>query len=68
MNERETYLGNGLYDSFDGRQFWLRAPRGDVDHVVALEPEVFNALIAYRTKILISILESQNDLRTAPKE
>jgi hypothetical protein len=37
----ETYLGDGLYASFDGWCIWLRAPRPDgEDHKVALEPKV----------------------------
>lgn len=36
----ETYLGDGLYASFDGYQFVLRAPREGGDHFVALEPTV----------------------------
>lgn len=43
----ETYLGDGLYASFDGYTIWLRAPREDGDHTVALEPEVLASLIAY---------------------
>ncbi len=39
----ETYLGDGLYASFDeAGQFWLRAPRASGDHEVALEPHVLN--------------------------
>jgi hypothetical protein len=34
---RETYLGDGLYASFDGWQIRLRAPREGGDHVVFLE-------------------------------
>ena len=30
----ETYLGDGLYASFDGWQFRLRAPREFGDHIV----------------------------------
>lgn len=44
---RETYLGDGVYASFDGYQIWLRAPRETGDHVVALEPSVYDALVAY---------------------
>ena len=44
----ETYLGDGLYASFDGYHIWLRAPRQDGDHRVALEPAVFDRLIEYR--------------------
>jgi len=38
--EPETYIGDGLYASFDGYQFILRAPRPGGDHFVALEPGV----------------------------
>jgi hypothetical protein len=38
MSEREEYLGDGLYASFDGYQIRLRAPRGfGVDHEVFLD-------------------------------
>ena len=40
----ETYLGDGLYASFDGWQIMLRAPRLNGDHFVALEPSVYQAL------------------------
>lgn len=36
----ETYLGDGLYVSFDGYQVVLRAPREGGDHYVCLEPPV----------------------------
>jgi hypothetical protein len=36
----ETYLGDGLYASFDGFMVTLRAPREHVDHWVGLEPEI----------------------------
>jgi hypothetical protein len=35
---REEYLGDGLYVSFDGFAFTLRAPREHGDHYVVLEP------------------------------
>jgi hypothetical protein len=34
----EEYLGDGLYVSFDGFAFTLRAPREHGDHYVVLEP------------------------------
>jgi hypothetical protein len=37
MIEHETYLGDGLYASWDGWQVKLRAPREGGDHVVFLE-------------------------------
>lgn len=45
--ENEEYLGDGLYANFDGFAFWLRAPRRDGDHVVALEPEVLKAFLRF---------------------
>jgi hypothetical protein len=47
----ETYLGDGLYASFDGYQIWLRAPRAGVDHLVAIDASVWEALVEYRMKI-----------------
>ena len=43
----ETYLGDGLYASFDGFMIRLRAPREEGDHWVALEPDVYQALVAF---------------------
>jgi len=43
----ETYLGDGLYASFDGWYFCLRAPREEGDHMVFLEPRVLQEFMAY---------------------
>jgi len=40
------YLGDGVYASHDGYQVWLAANHHE-NKVVALEPEVMAALIAY---------------------
>jgi hypothetical protein len=42
--DAETYLGDGLYASFDGFRVWLRAPRPEGDHRVAMEPDTWLAL------------------------
>ncbi len=44
----ESYLGDGLYASFDGYGITLRAPRIGGDHEVYLEPEVYRALATFR--------------------
>lgn len=44
---KETYLGDGLYASHNGHQIKLRAPRGDEDHVVFLEPKVLQNFIEW---------------------
>jgi hypothetical protein len=50
--DTETYLGDGLYASFDGWQIRLRAPRfGAEDHKVDLEPEVWERLVEYERKM-----------------
>ncbi len=46
----ETYLGDGLYASFDGFQVCLRAPRLGGDHKVYLEPTVLRDFIRYVVK------------------
>jgi len=43
----EEYLGDGLYVSFDGFQFKLRAPRENGDHVIYLDKHVFAEFIKY---------------------
>jgi hypothetical protein len=43
----ETYLGDGLYASFDGWMITLKAPREDGEHWVGLEPEVLEALLQF---------------------
>ena len=52
MSEKEAYLGDGLYASFDGWQFCLRAPRENGDHVVYLEPHMLNGLNEYAKRVL----------------
>jgi hypothetical protein len=47
----KTYLGDGLYAHHDGHQIILTAPRLEGDHWVALEPSVFQALVAYHKRI-----------------
>jgi hypothetical protein len=50
------YLGDGVYASFDGYHVWL-AVNDHNNKVVALEPEVFEALVSY--------VEGLNNLRRA---
>jgi hypothetical protein len=38
VSERETYLGDGLFVSWDNWQVRLRAPRENGDHEIFLEP------------------------------
>jgi hypothetical protein len=52
MSLREEYLGDGLYASFDGWQFRLRAPREEGDHIVFLDPSVLAAFERYVKQVL----------------
>ena len=47
----ETYLGDGLYASFDGWQFRLRAPRENGDHVVYLDGQTLIEFEKYVAEI-----------------
>jgi hypothetical protein len=46
-DEKEIYLGDGLYASLDGFMITLRAPRENGDHFVMLEPNIFAALVKF---------------------
>ena len=43
----EEYLHDGVYASFDGWQIKLRAPRENGDHVIYLEPQMWEELKRY---------------------
>lgn len=47
----ETYIGDGLYASFDGYQIQLRAPQSHGDQFVYLEPSVYVSLLEYAKTI-----------------
>jgi hypothetical protein len=47
----ESYLGDGLYASFDGSQIILRAPRMEGDHYVGLEPAVMRELLKFAKEL-----------------
>lgn len=48
--EKEIYLGDAVYASFDGFNIWLRTSDGN-NNRIALEPEVFAALLEYAQAI-----------------
>jgi len=49
---KEEYLGDGLYASFDGYQFKLCAPREHGDHEVYLEPAVAESFMRFVERLL----------------
>ena len=50
MNEQETYLGDGVYASFDGFQIWL-AVNHHKNKQVALEPAVMASLLRFADRV-----------------
>jgi hypothetical protein len=60
MSPRETYLGSGLFASWDGWQVKLRAPRDGADHVVYLEYGLtLEALLQFLDALPIKTLPEQ---------
>lgn len=51
QGNKETYLSDGLFVSFDGYHIILRAPRSGGDHWVAMEPAVLQAFDSYRQSL-----------------
>ena len=45
--ENESYLGDGVYASFDGYQIWLDTRAQEPVNRIALEPAVYQRLIQY---------------------
>lgn len=48
----ELYLGDGLFASYDGFQFRLRAPRAEGDHEVFLEPMVYRVFAKFADRMV----------------
>lgn len=49
--DKESYLGDGVYVRFDGYQIWLRTPRENGDHEIALEPGVYLSLTNFMNRL-----------------
>jgi hypothetical protein len=56
MDKKETYLGDGVYASFDGYQIWL-AVNHHANNVVALDPAVFDRLCEYVEMLKMSNID-----------
>ena len=50
-DKTETYLGDGLYASYDGYMITLFCERENGRHYVCLEPEVVDELVKYLRKV-----------------
>lgn len=48
---KETYIGDGVYVSFDGYSFNLRTPRENGDHHISLEPDMIQSILDYKDKV-----------------
>ena len=50
LEKEETYIGDGLYVSYDGFHIKLRAPRVESDSEIYLEPVVLKEFLDYLKK------------------
>jgi len=50
FDPQDTYLGDGVYASFDNYQIWLAVNHHE-NKQVALEPQVLKALLAYAERV-----------------
>lgn len=55
MTEFDAYLGDGVYASFDGFHIWLAANNPN-NKTVALDPSVFDNLVAYEKWLTLSVV------------
>ncbi len=55
----ERYLGDGVYASFDGYHIWLHT-KNNTEQRIALEPAVYNALVAYRNLVVKNLTNNQH--------
>jgi hypothetical protein len=55
MKEFDAYLGDGVYASFDGIHIWLAANHPE-NKTVALDPSVFDNLVAYEKRLTLSAM------------
>lgn len=49
-SEQETYIGDGVYASFDGCMIKLRTERDGRNEIIFLEPEVYDSLAIYAAR------------------
>jgi hypothetical protein len=49
-SHQDTYLGDGVYASYDGFQIWL-AVNHHTNKQIAIEPSVMHALLVYAEKV-----------------
>ena len=61
---QDTYLGDGVYASFDGYHVWLDLRVQNPANRIALEPEVLDALWQYRRAIQAAIESAQEGTST----
>lgn len=58
----QTYIGDGLYASYDGLMFELSAERDNGRHYVFLEPQVVDAFLRFveqKWNVTITVKEKQ---------
>lgn len=51
----QSYLGDGVYASFDGIQVWVRADRDGMCHEIAIEGATYARLTEYFVRLIETI-------------
>ncbi len=62
----DDYLGDGVYASFDGYHIALDLRGQGSEMKIALEPQVFAALLRYKTRVDDAIKELQKERKEKP--
>ena len=52
MDIETSYLGDGVYASWDGYHIWLEVRGPTKNSRIALEPAVMNALMVYTKRVV----------------
>ena len=58
---KKTYLGDGVYGSFDGFNVWLTTENGiQTTNEICLEPEILIRTRAYLSEMIAAIAEARS--------
>jgi len=61
-DEHASYLGDGVYATFDGYHIWLKTGSHrdhEATNQIAIEPAVFAALVDYQRKLAAKLAAQQ---------
>lgn len=59
VGRKMKHLGDGVYANFDDHEVWLATMRGEDEHFIALNEEVYRALVDYHDKAVRRSLQAK---------